>query len=79
MTYLWTFGAAFLRLTVLSSLGAKQKQKKMQRFRGPLSEARLQGCGMQKIEGKELKEMLVQVVSAKSVTLYQKKISLVSI
>ena len=43
MTYLWTFGAAFLRLTALSSLGAKQKQKKMQRFRGPLSEARLQG------------------------------------
>ena len=43
LDYLWTLGAAFLRRTVLASLGAKQKQKKMQRFRRPLSDARLRG------------------------------------
>ena len=35
LTYRWTLGAGFLRLTVVSSLGAKQKQKKAQRFRRP--------------------------------------------
>lgn len=62
---------------MLSSLGAKQKQKKMQRFRRPLSDARLQGLWHAE-EGKELKDRLVKVVSVKSVTLYQEKISLVS-
>ena len=39
--YLWTFGAGFRRLTVLFSLGAKQKQKK---HRGLGNSFPMQGC-----------------------------------